>query len=284
MSLVITMLVKAAIASGLLLSSVGYASLAEAGAWLRSEGSALLTTSFNTSSSQASWDDNRKRKSEPCTTERHTLGVHGEYGYSYHHTVFASADISNKRCSDERTVQGLSDLTVGVRGRLDPFRNGRSWELALRLPISGTSADPERPGNGEFGLDAGVHIRMLPDPYDHARLRQRQGVWSWGTGVRLWSGGLAQQGWAYGGWGRDLNDVWSFSARLSGTMSFGGSSTGSGVDRRRRNDYDKLTASVSLQRSLTQDLGISFGLSQDLAGRNADQATSFRVSISRSWR
>lgn len=261
---------------------LSHAPSAEAGAWVRSEGSSLLRLSVGSSSADSEWDRKRRRVNTACDSRRHSVGVHGEYGYSYYHTVFAAAELSSKDCRGGSNVQGLSDLTVGVRGRLDPFRNGRAWEVALKLPISGTSADRDRPGNGEFGIDAGIHIRMVPDAYDHAAQRDHKGVWSWGSGVRLWTGGLAHQAWAYGGWSRDLNDVWGLSTRLAGTLSFGGSKRDS--DGRIRNDYDKLTASIGLNRSLSQTTSLSVSLSRDLLGRNTDQATGIRLSISRSWR
>ena len=264
----------------LLVLGATHARPVEAGAWMRSEGSGLVRASVATSSASSRWDNDRKLSSAPCTRHRQSLGVHAEYGYSYYRTLFASAELGSRQCSDDNTVSGVSDLTVGMRGRLDPFRNGRTWEAALKLPISGTTADPDRPGNGEFGLDLGVHFSLSPDPYDH--VRTRGGVWSWGTGVRVWSGGLAHQAWGYGGWSRRLNEDWGFSTRLSGTLSFGGHEKH--ADGIRRNDYDKLTANASLRRNITRSLGVSVGLSQDIQGRNTDRATRLRLSVSHSWR
>lgn len=278
MSLVARMLKPGLPALGLLLVA-GLPSTAEAGAWMRSEGTLQMGASVGLTTSDKRWNEDRRRESADCRTHRQSMSVSAEYGYSYYHTLFADAGITNRDCSNEPNVSGLSDLTVGVRGRLNPFRNGRSWELALKLPISGTSADPDRPGKGEFGLEAGVHFSLYPDPYEV--FKYRDGVWSWGAGVRLWTGGLAHQGWAYGGWSHPIDDDWSFSARLSGVMSFAGRRSADGSIS---NDYDKLSASIGVRRSISPTVSMSLGLSHDVRGRESDQGTSIRLGFSREWR
>lgn len=262
--------------------TLAYSAPSTAGAWLRAEGEWLLSTSVATSSANSSWDDNRKRSRDACTTTRQSLDVYSEYGYSYYHTLFASAGLADKQCRGEDGASGLSDLTVGIRGRLDPFRNGRSWEIALKLPISGNTADSERPGNGEVGIDAGVHFRLAPDPYEHQVISYRGGIWNWGAGIRAWTGGLAHQAWTYGGWSRSLDNGWGISTQLSATLSFGGRTAYS--DGSKDNDYDKLVASFGVRKSLTRDIGVSVSVSKALWGRNADQDLGLRIGISRMWR
>ena len=266
-----------------LLVCAGLPASAGASAWMRSEGELQLSMSLSLSTAEERWDKDRRLISADCTTHRQGVDVHGEYGYSYYYTVFADAGVSNKECSGEQRVSGLSDLTVGVRGRIDPFRNGRSWEVSLKLPVSGDTNDPARPGNGEFGLNLGVHFRLSPDPYVNPVLVSRDAIWSWGAGLRLWTGGLAHQGWAYVGWGRDIGDsLWNVSARLDGVRSFGESGT-SGRSFR-SNDYDKLTATLGLRRQLTRDASVSIDLAHDLWGRKSGRQNTLRLGVSRQWR
>lgn len=265
-----------------LLALLGTTGSAMAGAWLRSEGEVYASMDVSFSSASYQWDDHRHRERADCTERKQRADLNAEYGYSYYHTLFAQASMSLARCSGEPDSSGLSDLTLGVRGRLDPFRNGRSWELALKLPVTGQGGDTERPGNDEFGVSAGVHFRLEPDPYDNPAIRYRGGVWNAGVGVRLWTGGVAHQGWGYVGWDHGLGETWRFSSRLYAVRSFGASR--SAQREFRDNDYDALNASVSFGRPIDRDTSFSIGISHDLWGRNTDQDFTIKLGISRYWR
>ena len=141
-----------------LLVCAGLPASVEASAWMRSEGELQLSMSLSLSTAEDRWDRDRRLVEADCTTRRRALDVQGEYGYSYYYTVFADAGLTNKECGGEPGESGLSDLTLGIRGRIDPFRNGRSWEIALKPPVSGDDSDTARPGNGEFGLEFGGHF------------------------------------------------------------------------------------------------------------------------------
>lgn len=255
-----------------------------AGGWMRAEGELRLAMSLSLSTAEERWDKDRRLRDAACTKRRGAVGVQGEYGYSYYYTVFADASVSHKECAGESDASGLSDLSIGVRGRLDPFRNGRTWEVSLKLPVSGGTDDPDRSGNGEFGLQAGVHFRVRPDPYAVSDERRQDGGWSWGTGVRLWTGGLPPQGWGYAEWQPEAALAgWRTGARLYGLRSFGGDGAGSSR-RSRGNDYDRLTASLGASRKLDADRTVSVELAHDLWGRNADRESQLRLGLSRMWR
>lgn len=258
--------------------------VAQAGAWMRSEGELQLGMNLSLSTANDSWDKERRLVDTGCTTHRQYADVHGEYGYSYYHTIFADAGISNKECSGQTRVSGLSDISMGLRGRLDVFRNGRTWEVSLRLPVSGNTADPARPGNGEFGLNAGVHFRLAPDPYENPALMLQNGIWSWGTGMRLWTGGLAHNWWGYLDWRRDIGDgLWSISPRLDGVLSFGEGGAPA-AQNFRSNDYDKLAATIDLKREINRDYSISIAFVRNLWGKNTDRESMLRLGMSRQWR
>lgn len=265
----------------MLLGVASLATEARAGAWMRSEGELQLRLDLSLSSADERWDGERRRVDAGCTTQRQGLELQAEYGYTYYTTLFAEAGLRQRRCAGEAAAanSGLDRLRLGMRGRLDRFRNGRSWELALNLPVAAESSDPARPAGGRIGITGGLHLRRTPDPYAGGAVEGAAGIVSTGFGVDLWSGGLAQQIWGYGAWDSRQTDAgWAWSTRVDATRSFGGDAD------LRANDYDKLTWSVELNRSIDRETRLSLGLAHDLWGRHVERATRLKLGLSRTWR
>lgn len=254
---------------------------ATAGNWMRSEGETRVGVDLTLSSAGARWDRERDLVRDPCRTQRQSLGLNAEYGYSYHYTVFGSAAVDNESCTGRPGEGGLTDLSLGLRGRLNPFRNGRSWEVSIKLPTDDRESSTRRSSAG-VGVSAGVHLRLADDPYADPLEVVRGSLWSWGAGVRLGNSNRGRQLWAYGGWERKLDDSpWRVDARLDGALSLQRADAG---DPGPLNDYDKLALALRLSHDIDLQAGWSLSLEQTLWGRNVDRSTALRVGWARRWR
>jgi len=256
----------------------------QAGEWMLSEGQQTLYGSLSLSRADSYWDDQRDLQHSDCTNRDWSATLHYEYGYSYYRTLFASTSFEKYQCGDERAV-GIPDLKLGMRGRVNPFRNGFSWELALIIPVNGDREDRRKPGNGLYGVEAGLFRTYRDDPYEKPFTSITRGVWGWGVGVTLWSAGAGQELWGELNWRRRLSDAWRFKTWLSGHYTLAGDDAGLGnnISSRKSVDYDKLAMGARLTRKLTRNTSLGVALEQALWGRSTSQDTTMRLEIYRSW-
>ena len=135
-----------------------------AGSWMLSEDHASLTTGIAWSTADSYWDRDSNLQQDSCSSRDTALYLRYEYGYSYYHSLFASTSIESNKCGDD-SANGIPDIKLGIRGRINPYRNNYSWELAAILPVQGDRFDKSEPGKGDFGLQAGIYRRHVDDPY-----------------------------------------------------------------------------------------------------------------------
>ncbi|WP_287963123.1 hypothetical protein, partial [Alcanivorax sp.] len=114
----------------------GLPMVAHAGDWMRSAGESGLGVSLEYGTADHYWNRFRKLLKDNCTSNDWKLFLHYEYGYSYDYTLFGNTALDTRRCGN-RHSSGLGDIRLGVRGRLNPFRNGSTWELSVLVPTSG---------------------------------------------------------------------------------------------------------------------------------------------------
>jgi hypothetical protein len=256
----------------------------EAGDWMLSEGEQTLYASLSLSQADSYWDDQRALQQDSCSSRDWRTTLHYEYGYSYYRTLFASTAFERNQCGSESAV-GVPDVKLGMRGRVNPFRNGFSWELAAIIPVNGDRLDRRKPGNGLFGIEAGLFRSYLDDPYEKPFTEVTQGIWGWGLGATLWAEGAGQELWGELNWRRRLNDQWRFKTWLSGYYAIGGSGAGAGdiLSSRKAIDYDKLTLGARFSRKLTRNSSLGLALEQALWGRNTSQDTTLKLEFFKSW-
>ncbi len=256
----------------------------QAGDWMLSEGQQTLYTSLSLSQADSYWDDRRDLQQDDCTSRDWSAGLRYEYGYSYYRTLFASTSFELNKCGDESSA-GIPDLKLGMRGRVNPFRNSHTWELALIIPVNGDREDRRKPGIGLFGVEAGLYRTYRDDPYEKPFTVITQGVWGWGVGVTLWAEGAGQELWGELNWRRRLTDAWRFKGWLSGRYSLAGDTAGADdiFSVRKSIDYDKLTIGARFTRKLSRHTSLGLSLEQALWGRNASQDTTLQLGLSRSW-
>ncbi len=247
-----------------------------------SEGEQGLYAGLSLSRADSYWDDQRVLQEEGCNSRHWSLQLHYEYGYSYYRTLFVSTSFEKDRCGDESST-GIPDLKLGLRGRVNPFRNGYTWELAMILPINGDTRDRRAPGSGLFGLEAGLYRTYRDDPYVKPFTVLTRGIWGWGLSTTIWSGGGGAELQGELNWRKRLNRLWRFKAWLSGHYALTGTHAGDHFSSRKSSDYDELSLGSRLSRHLARNTRVGFVLEQALWGRSTSRDTTLRLEFSRSW-
>ena len=257
-----------------------------ASAWMQTEGDSLIATGTSYSIADSFWK--RDGKLAQYST-RHKQGVYylyGEYGYSYYYNIFASTGWTYSD-SGTSTDSGVDDVKIGIRGRLNLFRNGRTWEIAAILPTRKWYLSDYRPGQGKYGLEAGIFYRFRPNPYENPFAEYPHSIWGGGLGTTLRSGGVGGEVWGYGNWQKNLfSPLWKIEIKLSALSSFAGAEAGS-VDIYGPNDsfhYDQISSDISLSYSLSRTTGINLSYKQDLWGRNINKNETVHAGIYTTWK
>lgn len=263
----------------------GSGSYAVASPWMRTGGESFLYVSATNTQSTSFWDKDRNLVPSCHANDRSTY-LHYEYGHSYYNTLFAATSIEYNSCGDKLS-RGIPDLEVGIRRRLNLFRNGRTWELSAIVPVQGDANDPTTPGTGELGVRAGLYFLFLPDPYENPYERLKGSKWSLDLRATYWTGDAAQEIEGRVGWKHQIFDTrWRFKANIKGLHSFGGREDADfdPENRFRSIDEDKISIRFILSAPLTEHFSVSLGLGQDIWGRNTSKNTDLRLSISRHWK
>ncbi len=254
---------------------------AAAAPWMRSEGEAAWDATLTVVSGDHYWDRQGDYRPLDCRSRNLYLSQGLEYGYSYYHTLFARADLASKRCGRD-AASGLGDVELGIRGRLDLYRNGRTWELSVTLPTGYSRTAPSRLGYGRIGLEAGIYGLFKGSEADPVR------SWDWeaGTSLRWWQGPPAEQWLGYLRWARRVKPLGKFTLGLDAELSFwnGTDEPTRFVNQSRQAEYDKLTARAAFSRALGEEWGWRVALGDVLWGRNASDDLSISFGIHRIWK
>lgn len=181
------------------------ATSALAGAGLRSERQVFYNGTLGYNWAADYWDEDGDRRPIGCTSRYQSLSSYLEYGYSYYHTLFGQLGLAQADCADEKET-GLSDLKLGVRGRVNRYLNDRAWELELTIPTRSGDIGRSSVSCGAFELAAnlerehedaigradvgyGVSLRLAEAPLVHS-LRGKLGAsgpfaprWGWRLGL-----------------------------------------------------------------------------------------------------
>lgn len=254
--------------------------------WMQSEGDSVGSTGISYSQADSFWKRGGKLKRYTDKHHEATYYLYGEYGYSYYYNLIASTGW-NYRDDGTRTDSSIDDIKIGIRGRLNPFRNGRTWQVTAILPTRRDDLLGSRPGGGKSGIDAGIFYRIVPDPYDKPFTVYDKGIWGGGLGVTLRSGGLGSELWAYGKWEKKIStSSWHAGFKLSALSSFAGAESGS-VDIYGPNDsynYNQISSEFLMKYQLNRTTTINAGYIRDLAGRNINRNDGVHIGISTSWK
>jgi len=159
-------------AMGVLMSALFIASSAHAGVGMLAGGESLYNSDLSFSGGNSFWNGARQKTPSICKRRNGSLVQAYEYGYSYFHTITASAPLVYRRCGQLNqaarlnvpavtTVSGqnwgIGDVQLGVRTRLN-HRNTAAWETTLTIPTGYDNNSPSRLGRGAFGLGFGLRF------------------------------------------------------------------------------------------------------------------------------
>lgn len=259
---------------------------AHANAWMQSEGNSVGATGAGYSLSDGFWKKDGELVQYPTRHQQANYYLYYDYGYSYYYNLFASTSW-NYRDSGTSTDSGIDDIRIGIRGRLNVFRNGRTWQITAIIPTRQWGLTGYRPGEGKYGIDAGIFYRLLPDLYENPFAKYSGNIFGGGLGTTLRSGGVGGEVWGYGNWQRKLfSPLWYVEIKLSALSSFAGGESGS-VDIYGPNDsfhYDQVTSDISLSYHFSRRTGINLGYKRDLWGRNINKNESVHIGISTTWK
>lgn len=242
---------------------------------MKEEGSEHISVWNGFSSSRTYWDRNGKVKSQGCTSHNYSTHVSYERGLSYDHTFLAKMGYKVTECGGGR-AEGFTDIEIGLRGRLNPYRNGRSWEARLIIPTGYDRRSSRRIGYGRFGLDLAVARGDTYGSHDYIEYQ---------AGFRFYEGPPAHQFRAHvqRGWPLRKGETARANVRLQGILSFGnGEEEGiSFVDHSRLPEFDVVKISGEIKSEVDDDWTIAAGMSMNLLGRNTGRSGGFHLTFSR---
>lgn len=259
----------------LLLLFLLFVSTVNAGGWMRSEGEHRYSSRIQYSTSDRSWDRNRISRVSSCVSKRSSISHKYEYGHTYYHTYFSKLSMSTATCGNDR-VSGIGDLTLGVRGRLDLYTNGNSWEASVIIPTGYDRNRRNRLGYGVLGLDLSLHFR---------KKLTTQSILSYSVGLLGWAGPPSSQFYTRISWKYKQNKLWSYTSSLSGTFSFndGEARDTNSLNRDFENNYEVLSGQVSIKYNLTKRINVFGGIYKNLWGRNVSQRSGVYLSLGYIW-
>lgn len=272
-------------------------------AWMRQEGEIGASIGVTVSDIGEFFDRAGNRVRNTCGGAL-DMPMQVEYGASYYRTYYASTSLSAYNCGLGQ-VSGLTDVELGMRGRMNLTTSDHIWELAAIIPNyvdpMGAARQPK-----DFGVKFGLHSSNRIDPYqsfmagDPSSLLGQSNVISYGAGVKMWVGHIPNELSGYMGWAHTLfnsawkEDIggWYFSARLDGSTSFGKEhnfNPGPGIFpttgvRDVHDHYSLVTGHVGLSHSLTEHSSVQFSLKHGLWGRNMGSPSGVYVGYSKVWR
>jgi hypothetical protein len=251
---------------------------ARAGTYLQSGGDLSYSTSVGYIWATQQWDQNRVLLDSSCKREYEYNAHHLEYGYNYYYTLFGGINLARSSCGPD-SKSGLGDLRLGVRGRLDVFRNNRSWELTATLPTArDVESDTMHIGCGVRGIagSVGTKDKVLPWLALGA-----------GAGVQLWGAPLAHQAvaetsasGAFGRW-----SPWTWGAGLNGNVPLNDRVGVANADLSDCGTRGKLLrGSLRLGYAPVDNLNLECGASQALIGEDVSRSHGVYCGFSRLWK
>jgi hypothetical protein len=250
-----------------------------AGTWMRSEGEGYYSADLSYETASYHWNNNRVRVPMTCDAKNWALGQTYEYGWDYYHTLFGKVDLRDRECGGT-SVSGVGDVELGMRGRLNIFRNGRTWEMAAIIPTGYSTTGSSRLGNGLYGFRVGAYGRFTDkDEGEYAA----KPVLELGGDVIIWEGSAPEhlhlyakgtlpvftQFWVYAGGSGDL--TLSNRSQVYDTSS----------DTYRSYGYDKVSARLGVTTKLGRTWGLSLEARSVLWGRNVSDSNTISLFLKR---
>jgi hypothetical protein len=249
--------------------------VSEAGSWMRSEGEHRYAAYVQSSSADRSWDRDGNDVVSSCKSNDRSITHQYEYGYSYYHTIFGKVSMANSECGGDK-ASGFGDIHLGIRGRLNLYKNGRTWEAIVIIPSGYDNTRSNRIGYGELGLELGL--------YGSNRLNDKSRL-TYGGSLRFWAGAPANQFRTSVGLTYKQNPLWSYIAGLSGNFSLndGDTSLTPSIDGDFESEFDVIRAELGVRRKVGKRLTLGAGVFKYLWGRNTSQRQGIYLNLGYVW-
>ncbi len=256
-------------------------STAQASSWVLSEGDAISSSALTYYNAKSYWDQDSKLQDTGCTSNNAYLYQSMEYGYSYYRTVFMNTSFASQKCGRDNT-SGLSDVQLGIRGRLDDERNGRAWELSVIIPTGYSSTEPQRIGYGRLGVEAGIFTSEQSRGFEDV---QKTSYMKTGLRLRYWLGAPATQAIGSVAWVQRLARKHRLQLGVNGYFSLrdGRPETISLNNQVRLSDYDTVNFEARYRYRISNEWSTSFSIGQDVWGRNSGKGRTATWEFTRAW-
>lgn len=264
--------------AGLLLSASGNAF---ADNWMRSEDEGYYKASFEYDSAHNRWDQQNKSQVMSCTARNWKLTQAYEYGLSYYHTFFGSLDYRDRNCGN-LDASGVGDLTLGLRSRLDIYRNGRTWEAAAILPTYSKSRTGASVGSGLYGLRLGAFGSFGDKTLDSGVYGSNLEV---GANIYIWEGTAAEEFAGYIKYNFAATEESHLYSSLEGDYALINRSKDLTTVVNQVSDYgyDRLSVRLGYSRKATLHWRLAIEATSVLRGRNTNDSNSINISFSRNF-
>lgn len=251
------------------------ATAAHAASGLRSEADSLYAASLGFLAATEEWDDDGTLQPNDCRSEYTGLSHYGEYGFNYYYTGFAKLAVAQSRCADESRT-GFSDLKLGIRGRIDLYRNDRAWEIEATIPTRRDAVSGRRLGCGSFGLAGNVDFKdeFVTNQY-----------FEYGAGVQLWESPLAHQFKAQLGGSGHITRSWSWNLGLTGSAPLTeGQGDPDGVLSDCGTEGRIVRAQTGAKFKLSDFTSFHCGVTVSVWGREASRTNGYSCGFTRLWK
>lgn len=248
---------------------------AQAASGLRSEKDVLYAASLGYLTATEDWDGAGDLQDNDCRSQYTGLSHYAEYGFNYYYTGFAKLALAESRCADAART-GFSDLKLGLRGRINRYRNDRAWEVEATIPTRRGEVSGRRLGCGAFGVAGNVDFK---DEYATNQFLE------YGASVQLWESPLAHQFKANVGGSGYITNRWSWNLGLLGSVPL---TDGSGDPGTLLSDCGTegrvVRATTGARFKLSDFTSFHCGLTVSLWGRDASRSTGYSCGFARLWK
>jgi len=265
--------------AGLLL---GMSGKALADNWMRSEGESYYKAGAEYDTAQNRWNQDNDSIKMSCTAKNWKLTQAYEYGMSYYQTFFGSIDYRDRSCGNNE-ASGIGDLSLGIRRRLDIYRNGRTWEAAVIIPTGYSTKGTAQIGSGLYGLRLGAFGSFGDKTLTGGEYGSNVEL---GANIYIWEGTASEELSGYIKYNFAATQESHFYAALEGDYALidrNKNLTTVAVNQVSDYGYDRLNVRFGYSRRATLYWRVAVEVTDVVWGRNTNDSRSVTINFSRNF-
>lgn len=262
----------------LLLSALLLSSQAYAGAWVQAPDALDVTTTLSDLNTSAVYDQNGHRTRYPNqgVSAQDQINTYVEYGLTPTVTLLGNFFADNVIYKDSFSSShdtGFTNQELGARYLLSAPDTPwvRSMQAVIVVPTYGTN----RPNLGSGHIDGQLSYAIGHE----LLLFDRKGYVSMDGGIRLRSGGPADELRANLDIGMQLNSHWALQTGVYAIKSLNNGASNVAGQFINANNYDLYKLQLSLAYSITPTISVEGGWIDNFAGRNTTAGSSVFVGL-----